>query len=205
MVNKLDITSFFKEKRSKYIYVGGRFIDGFHEGVDLSSGLYKKQEIFSEIGGKVVGVDYLKNSYGRRVLVETDLSRYSKVFDNVRVYSLYGHLNQVCVLMGDIFDDVVKIGYMGNTGYCLTKIKEGSYSEMGKEFRRVSEAESFDYNFIGGVHLHFSLYFLGRDEAYNFVKVYGGKVGDDILFQWGKYYVNPFLLDNFFRKEGGIR
>lgn len=197
MVNKLQISSNFGEIRKNYIFLkreGDKdiFITGKHEGVDYSSSINKKQLIYNETRGVIEDIGYLKNSYGNRVLVKTNISKFGKMFENDNVFFLYGHLDKVDskIKVGKIIERGEVIGNMGNSGYCLTRLD--SKGNFINTYRRVTEVESLDENFIGGVHLHLSVFFFSSDLSKRLLILIKDK--DNIIFQFGKYWINPIVF-----------
>ncbi len=193
MYNKLNVTSKFKEFRKGYINIGNNvFIDGLHEGIDYSSELNKEQEIYNELDGIVIEKSYNRNSYGNKVVVKVNMGYFTKFFEGDNVYLLYGHLDSINdnIIIGNEIKAGDIIGYMGNTGYCLTKIDKihsNGRVKMLDSYRRVTEEESKDKKFFGGVHLHLSVF---CNNAV-FVDKIKKKLGNEHIYQWGKYWINP--------------
>ncbi len=208
LINKLNETSKFKEFRSKYIYVGkNKYIDGFHEGIDLSSEKYKEQEIFCEISGVVSDKSYNRNSYGNKLVIKSDLSFLGKIFENDYIYGLYGHLDRYedGIEIGKNVEEGEIIGYMGNTGFCLTKIdkiKRNGEIIYLDNYRRVTEEESKNKNFIGGIHLHLS-FFVDKYEVVKKIEDLIENKKDLYIFQWGKYWFNPIKFIKFYKDIKG--
>ena len=74
----------------------------FHKGIDLTSG---NRSIIAADNGKVIYAGY-KSDYGNHIII-----------DHLNGYvTLYGHMNQLSVVVGKTIEKGEKIGLMGNTG-----------------------------------------------------------------------------------------
>ncbi|MCM3716272.1 peptidoglycan DD-metalloendopeptidase family protein [Alkalihalobacillus oceani] len=92
----------------------GRFSSGFgprwgsfHNGIDIANQI--GTPIYAAASGRVKWAHYV-NGYGNTVLIE-------HLIDNQTYETLYGHMDQISVRIGDTVSQGDYIGSMGNTGF----------------------------------------------------------------------------------------
>jgi murein DD-endopeptidase MepM/ murein hydrolase activator NlpD len=103
----------------------------FHEGIDIAP--IKRDQagnpldlVMSISGGKVVHTNQItgRSNYGRYVVVEHE-------WENTKVYSLYAHLAEITVQVGDAVRAGSVIGRMGYTGAGINRTRAHLHLELG--------------------------------------------------------------------------
>jgi murein DD-endopeptidase MepM/ murein hydrolase activator NlpD len=97
-----EVTSPFAEKRN-YIVDGEKVSESIHYGYDLAS--FSGSPITASNTGRVVFADEL-GIYGRCVILDHGLG----------LFSLYGHLSNIAVAVGDLLEKGQLLGSSGQTG-----------------------------------------------------------------------------------------
>lgn len=186
-------TSGFAEKRS---LPGCK--DYLHSGEDFISEQGKSQRIFNLIAGNI---DYIgsNKAYGNYVIIKQGAE------STGTFYSLYCHLYTIDSWLS-IGQDILAgepIGYMGNTGNCWTKDKNGKY-------RHVTENEVMNRRSKKGVHLHLSIFQKNCKKGDNTVLLkilqiaglcFVNQEENDIKYfwQWDNLYYHPEIVIKYFK------
>ncbi|MBN2545679.1 MAG: M23 family metallopeptidase [Spirochaetes bacterium] len=187
--NNYPTTSDFGEERSFWPYYGKK-----HEGIDMRGN--KKTQVFCEINGVIKERYDQKNSYGKKLLIKTNLGYLTKELEGCILYQLYGHLFKydTKVKLGKFIEAGSLLGLMGNSGNCYTKDPNtGIYVP-------VTEKQQNNENFNEGVHLHLS--FMTELKNKKLLEYIKEKLNlkNELLFldQWGYYYwLNPKYVYDF--------
>lgn len=103
----------------------------FHEGIDIAPIKRDKAGnpldlVMSISGGKVVHASQIagQSNYGRYVVVEHD-------WEQSKVYSLYAHLAEITVQVGDVVRAGSVLGRMGYTGSGINQTRAHLHLELG--------------------------------------------------------------------------
>jgi murein DD-endopeptidase MepM/ murein hydrolase activator NlpD len=145
-INNWPISSDFGEVRNWGVYAP----DKKHEGLDGVAA--KKSDILCELEGKVIVKTYYQKSYGNCTIIKSDLGLLGKDWIGHDIYGLYGHQFdfEENLKVGDMVGSKDLIGYMGNSGFCISGGKV------------VTPEQQADPTFTGGVHCHLTFYSLER-------------------------------------------
>ena len=192
MVN-LKETAPFGEKRSY----------GLHEGRDVIGDFGKATPIENLYDGllqRLYTKDLQDKNYGIKVCMAVNPKYIGGVDANVLVeychlHSLTPYTLQVDKSSGAarfIKKDTV-LGYMGNTGNCMTADGKGGW-------RTISKEEQSNPSFLGGVHLHYQVRVVCKEEAKLLMLVMKEKKikAKTLCFeQWGGTYFDPVAFDTY--------
>ncbi|MDR0943668.1 MAG: peptidoglycan DD-metalloendopeptidase family protein [Ruminococcus sp.] len=78
----------------------------FHKGLDITKPGCKGAEIVASAGGTVIQAGDNHNGYGRCVIID----------HGNNISTLYAHMSETAVAIGEVVDQGETIGYIGNTG-----------------------------------------------------------------------------------------
>lgn len=171
-------------------------VNWFHSGNDWWSQALKKQDLPNLLDG-VCHYKGAGRDYGNFIMLKHN-PKYAGGPDEL-LYSYYCHLHkfEAGLTVGQFVSNGTIIGYMGNTGYCLTKGWNG-------KLRKVTEKEMQDPKTHRGVHLHQS--FMQYAEAgqqtkllKDMIKRIDIKPVKDYIYQWGKIFYRPETVIRYFQ------
>lgn len=110
---------------------GGVVLTKFHEGIDIAPIKRDKAGnpldlVMSISGGKVVHTSDIagRSNYGRYVVIEHE-------WEKSKVYSLYAHLGEITVQVGDAVKAGSVLGRMGYTGAGINRTRAHLHLELG--------------------------------------------------------------------------
>lgn len=135
------------------IRVGGEVVmTRFHEGIDIAPVKRDKAGnpldlVMSIAKGQVVHTAHIagRSNYGKYVVVEHD-------WENSKVYSLYAHLAEITVTVGDPVNPGSVLGRMGYTGVGLNRTRAHVHLELA--LKMSENYEGWHKKYFGSANYH---------------------------------------------------